>query len=423
MNTAWPPRDTLYLWYLGDPGQARLVGELNLVMAGRGVSLRYAADWLRHGFALSEDLPLVDIEHFPSERDTAAGAVDDARPDRWGERVIRALDRPQRLSLMEYLYFAGDDRFGALGVSESREHYLPRQPGPLPRLAEVAEIHGLALRILAGTPVNETLRRLIEPGATMGGARPKGLIRIGASEWVVKFAEDPGSAEPLIEHATMRLAERAGITVGQTRALRLPNAHAVAIKRFDRRDDGTRRHALSAHVALRAIGSEPGYPQLAELLRRRGVAASHRHRDQMHELFRRLVFNILIDNTDDHEKNHVLLTTDGGELELAPAFDVLPTCQSLGYQSMMVGTAGAESSIDNALSMAASYWLDERSARAVARSVAEVVANWRAHFARHRIGKVDLEQLARHIDRPALRSQRDALLAAQAHRARAARQT
>ena len=88
MSTPAMP-DTLYLWYLGAPEAPVLVGELNLVMNRRAVSLRYADTWLKNGFALSEDLPLGDQEFFPKDKDLAAGAVDDARPDRWGERVIR----------------------------------------------------------------------------------------------------------------------------------------------------------------------------------------------------------------------------------------------------------------------------------------------------------------------------------------------
>ena len=100
--------DDLFLWYLADPGMPRYVGALKLVSAGKGVSLHYGKDWLTHGFALSEDLPLVDTEFLPPGRlanDTqrAVGAVDDARPDRWGEKVIRFVVKPKRLSLMEYL--------------------------------------------------------------------------------------------------------------------------------------------------------------------------------------------------------------------------------------------------------------------------------------------------------------------------------
>lgn len=100
--------DNLFLWYLADPAQPHLVGDLKLVSAGKGVSLRYSPAWLNTGFALSEDLPLVDTEFLPPARlsadaQRAVGAVDDARPDRWGEKVIRFVDKPRRLSLMEYL--------------------------------------------------------------------------------------------------------------------------------------------------------------------------------------------------------------------------------------------------------------------------------------------------------------------------------
>ena len=113
--------DELHLWYLADPAAPRYVGQLRLVDAGKGVSLQYGVDWLGGGFPLSEDLPLVDIEHLPRWKGLAVGAVDDARPDRWGERVIQYLDKPARLSLMEFLYYAGDDRFGALGVATSAD--------------------------------------------------------------------------------------------------------------------------------------------------------------------------------------------------------------------------------------------------------------------------------------------------------------
>ncbi|GAP33774.1 hypothetical protein ABXN37_01150 [Piscinibacter sakaiensis] len=104
---AWQPVDTLYLWWTGDPARPLPIGELGFVRASRGVSLRYPAGWLAAGFPLSEDLPLRDVSFLPPDKDTAVGAVDDARPDRWGERMIRLLGKPSRLPLMEYLYFGG----------------------------------------------------------------------------------------------------------------------------------------------------------------------------------------------------------------------------------------------------------------------------------------------------------------------------
>lgn len=297
------PTDQLFLWLLTTPPRPVLVGELNTVRSLHGVSLRYAEEWSRSGFALSEDLPLGGDEFLPTERDTAAGAVDDARPDRWGERVIKFLDKPPRLSLLEYLYFAGDDRFGALGVSTSRAEYLPRRLGPLPTLADTATIQELVRKVLANEPIPPGQKRLISPGVTMGGARPKALIDIEGEQWVVKFSEGDPVDTPLIEHASMTLAAKAGINAAKTLAIRLVGGHAVAIKRFDRVKKG-RRHALSARVALKAAGEPYGYPELAQVLRRRGSASE----PQMRELFRRMVFNVLIDNTDDHEIHYRLCT-------------------------------------------------------------------------------------------------------------------
>lgn len=163
--------DDLYLWYLGNP-TPRYVGALKLVASGKGVSLHYAPDWLANGFALSEDLPLVDAELSPPGRLSAAapravGAVDDARPDRWGEKVIRFIDKPKRLSLMELLYYAGDDRFGALGVSTSPNAYLPRQGGPLPRLAQAQELSEVVAKIEAGDALTALESKIID-----GGGRP-----------------------------------------------------------------------------------------------------------------------------------------------------------------------------------------------------------------------------------------------------------
>lgn len=402
----YQPGNVLYLWWLAQPTAPRLVGELRMARTLKGVSLVYAPGWLASGFALSEDLPLTEGEFFPQDQESAAGAVNDARPDRWGERVIRALDKPPRLAVLDFLFFAGDERLGALGVSVSADQYEARETGPLPRLADVQEVALLVQQILSGEPVDQARRRLITPGTTLGGARPKALLSLDGHPWVLKFNE-PGEAIdlPLVEHATMTLAAHAGIGAAQTLAVALQRGHAVAVKRFDRQA-GLRRHAISANVALKAAGEAPGYPALAQWLRRRGVSAGGRHLAQMHELFRRMVFNILIDNTDDHEKNHVLLMAGSGEYELSPAFDVLPSGQALGYQQMQVGSAAADATLDNALSECRQFGLKKDQATAQVRQVCAAVAGWQAHFARAGVKAVDIESLAQQIERPFLRDQR-----------------
>ncbi|XDF37997.1 HipA domain-containing protein [Paracidovorax avenae] len=131
---------------------------------------------------------------------------------------------------------------------------------------------------------------------------------------------------------------------------------------------------------------------------------------QREELFRRMVFNILMDNTDDHERNHSLRLEFDGYYALSPAYDVVPTLQNLGYQAMSVGTAGAESSLDNALTELSEFGIRAPRALELVREVARAVDGWKAHFAREGISTADLERLEASIDRDALHRQRRAFL-------------
>ena len=121
---SYTPQDQLYVWAMVNPAAPTLVGEVSLSqLVADCATFTYTPDWWN--FALSEDMPIVQGKIFSTGvRNTAPGAIDDARPDRWGERIIRHIDRPARLSILEMLLFAGDDRFGALGVSQSHMELL-----------------------------------------------------------------------------------------------------------------------------------------------------------------------------------------------------------------------------------------------------------------------------------------------------------
>lgn len=402
--------DDLYLWYLGDPARPRYVGALKLVAAGKGVSLHYGKQWLDNGFALSEDLPLVDTEYLPPGRlaadaQRAVGAVDDARPDRWGEKVIRLVEKPKRLSLMEYLYYAGDDRFGALGVSTSSTTYSPRAGSPLPRLEEAQHLSEVVAKIAASEPISALEAKIVRAGGSLGGAKPKALIDIGGEQWLIKFFNGEPVDTPLIEHATMTLAERAGITVAKTQVIRLASENAVAVRRFDR-EQGMRIHGISAATAIRAVtasGDEPqmGYPELARILRRVGIVQDDINQRDARELFRRMVFNILVDNTDDHEKNHSLLVvnpSDNGRLKLAPAYDVLPSNSGQGCQEFICGAQGRDSMLENAMSQCDAFGLLPAEAAVEVANVIAVVNTWQEHFSRAGVTEHDIETLAERID-------------------------
>jgi serine/threonine-protein kinase HipA len=124
-----------------------------------------------------------------------------------------------------------------------------------------------------------------------------------------------------------------------------------------------------------------------------------------------MVFNILIDNTDDHEKNHALIMSERGQYELSPAFDVLPSGQALGFQQMRIGEQAADSTLSNALSMSSLFALQRDEAMREVRAVAQVVGGWKEHFADCGVASADIELYAEQIDRPFLREQREEAIA------------
>lgn len=168
-------------------------------------------------------------------------------------------------------------------------------------------------------------------------------------------------------------------------------------------------HCQSANTALRAAGLEQSYSNLATILLRLGHP--DRQAAMREELFKRMVFNILMDNTDDHERNHSInLNLADGYYDLTPAYDVVPSLQNLGYQALVVGTAGAESSLENALTQINEYGIKMPRAVELVRQVATTVDGWAAHFTALGVSQSDMELLAASIDRDALRLQRQAYL-------------
>ena len=244
----------------------------------------------------------------------------------------------------------------------------------------------------------------------------KALIDIAGEQWGIKFFNNEPVDVPFIEHASMTLAKLAGIEVVQTRVVPLVGQNALAVRRYDR--DGVRRiHCISAGTAIRAqtvAGQEPelGYPALAQLLRRAGLADDDQSLHDMQELFRRMVFNILIDNTDDHEKKHALMVVAParqGRYKLAPAYDVLPTNSGQGYQEFIVGTAQRDSTLANAMSQCGLFgYTPAQAAAEVMRvmRVIDVVDRWQDHFAACQVTDADLDSLAERIDGGPLLSQR-----------------
>lgn len=182
----------------------------------------------------------------------------------------------------------------------------------------------------------------------------------------------------------------------------------LTIERFDR-IGRYRAHCPSAHTALRAAGLEQSYSKLVSKLLRLGPP--DRQTAMREELFKRMVFNIPIDNTDDNERNHsICLNLSDGYHDLTPAYDVVPSLQNLGYQALIVGTAGSESSLENALSQIKEDGLRMPRALQLLQQVAAAVDRWAVHLRPQGVSPNDIQQLAAGMDRDALRRQRRAFL-------------
>ncbi|GAC1432550.1 MAG: HipA domain-containing protein [Burkholderiaceae bacterium] len=400
MTMAAPGND-LAVWHLQKPDVPVKVGVVSLALGGRGLSFAYHPAWRTDGFALSGDMPLEAAAIISSVRDTQPGALQDAMPDRWGERSIRFLDKPKRVTALDLLYYAGDGRFGALGFSIDQTAYLPHSTGPLLDLGSLHELQELIHRIELGEPLTEREKLIASSSRTMGGAHPKALVVIDGIESIAKFPRGLAIDVGLVEHASLILASLVGIECAASQPIRSAFGNIVAISRFDR-TGSQRAHVLSAKTVLEAgvdqsyqHSGELSYGAMADFLRNKGVPATHA--EQSTELFRRMVFNILIDNTDDHEKNHAFIRV-GAHWSLAPAYDVLPLTQNAGLQQMIVGAFGSEGTKQNALSQAARFGLNRSQALAEWERVAHQVNRWDEVFHGVGVTGADIDYLRDFID-------------------------
>ena len=405
---------SLYAWFLASPESPRLIGEI-IKQNNGDVGLAYAPSWLMDGFALSDDLPLMGEIFTPIHRmgrqAAAPGALDDARPDRWGEKVIRYLYKPAA-TLFENLYFAGDERFGAIGVSGSQASYQAFMPRALPRFTDASDLVD-ALKIIAAddNQLTEQQRMLVGAGGSLGGAKPKAVIAIDGVEHVLKISGGEPFNHPLVEYATMTLARQCGINVANVQLIALPTEHALAVQRFDR-NDGQRIHCISACTLLRSEtpqGLDPdfGYPHLARAMRR--VANPKTLSAQLLELFRRMVFNILVANTDDHEKNHAFLCHSKGRtvaLELSSAFDIVPTGSGALEHQFLISDTSRQPLLSNAMQVASDFELSQTQGAQQIAKIMSVVDGWKAHFLACGVTASDVEQIAALIDSKELMAQR-----------------
>ena len=357
----------------------------------------YSREWLKKhgGILLSGDLLNVPSLQHPRGNDSVFGFVKDSFPDRWGrllldrrERLIAQSEgRPKRM-LTNYDYLIGIEDFTRMGgiryKSEDSEEYINASEKYLvPPIESLRALCDACHEIELAEERNELpdqrwLDQLIDPGTSLGGARPKAnVIDTDGKLYVAKFPskKDLENTE-LIEHFSHRLAATAGISVAKTRTIKISKDRDLLLsERFDRSSEGKRIHFASAMSLLGledGAGSSTGngYLDIVDFILQGCVNAGK----NLRELYRRVAFNVMFGNTDDHFRNHgVLLTSKGWTL--SPAYDINPGEKS--YQCLLIDQYTEESDIKALLSACNNYMLEEQEASGIIEEVRTAIKDWR----------------------------------------------
>ena len=324
------------------------------------------------------------------------GAFRDATPDAWGRRVIERQLKTSVLPEIEYIRHSFDDRVGALDFRDAPTSG-PRKH-PYNRVLDLQYLLDCADKIDNDEPVPDDILQMFNYGSSMGGARPKAVVEDDSGLWLAKFkARTDRFDYARVEAATLLLAEACGIDVPAVRTERVGDSTVFLIKRFDREKTPAgylRTHFVSALTLLgkderESLGSS--YADIVAAIAKYGPADNTAAKL---ELFRRMVFNVLVGNTDDHLRNHGFVYSDG-HYRLSKAYDIvpMPTMATERFQHLSVGHQGRLSTLDNALSQAGVFGLAADEARVVVEKMRERVSTWRSFFAGQGISARDIEYL------------------------------
>jgi len=357
-------------------------GVLKLVQRAAVMSgeFAYGRQYLRRADAEPfnpSHLPLQDaVFKLPERRLRDGGAMPltfrDALPDSWGRKVLEAR-YGHGLSDVQALLLTNADRVGAMVFSAS----LPIEPAqPDVTVFRLDDLANAARRLEMGLESAADLGPLLQ-GGTLGGARPKATFIHDSKRHIAKFpARGDAHDVAVLEAATLGLAKACGIRVPEFFLVPVLTGHALVLRRFDREgsiDSERRLHYLSAAALLNVAyedNASGSYVELAQALRR----ISAQPEADLHELYRRMVFNLVAGNSDDHVKNHGVLLSGNGRYRLAPAFDlVMQLNGNTGYQLLALLPGRAESSLGLARQAAAQFGLSEDQAEAIIQHVRETV--------------------------------------------------
>lgn len=402
------------LVYVDLDGAPYLVGRLwtRLRKNKETATFEYDPGWLQHPARFSLE-PALQLG--PGPFHTAAdlpmfGAIGDSAPDRWGRALMRRIERrraereggpPRTLHEVDYLLLVDDEaRAGALRFAETMGGPFLRQDDTkrIPPLIELPRLLSAAEHVLDDKDTDEDLTLLFAPGSSLGGARPKASVREkNGALAIAKFPRHDDEYNVVVwEAVALRLARKAGIEVPDARIEEVGRKAVMVVRRFDR--IGT--HRIPFVSAMSMLGARDNdtrsYMEMADALRQHGAAP----KEDMPGLWRRMVFNILISNTDDHLRNHGFVYEGTRGWRLSPAYDLNPV--PVDIKPRVLTTAITEedttASLDLAFQVASYFELKDVDARKIVVDVGRGVAHWQREASRHGLSKAEIDRMASAFD-------------------------
>jgi serine/threonine-protein kinase HipA len=400
--------DRSLLAYVDLEGEPQLVGRLwaRSRKGKESATFEYDAAWLDNPlrFALEPALTLGKGPHHTTAGRQIFGAIGDSAPDRWGRVLIQRDERrkareekrtPRTLLEIDYLIGVGDiARQGALRFTEYEGGPFLATGVQIPPLIQLPALLGAAMRLSENDGgSDDDLRLLLAPGSSLGGARPKAsVVDKDGHLAIAKFPQHGDLFRAsLWEAVALKLAAQAGIPTPDWRVEKIADRDVLLLRRFDRRGN-ERIPFLSAMSLLNAADNEPhSYMEIADALRQYGAKAD----DDCAQLWRRIVFSILISNSDDHLRNHGFLYETAG-WRLSPAYDMNPVPVDIKPRILTtaIDEVDGTASLDLAYQVAAHFGVKPDKAKVIVREVGAAVARWRETASAVGLTAAEIERMA-----------------------------
>ncbi len=390
---------------------APLIGHLYIDRA-RGtevMSFAYSPDWIRlhPNLKLDPDLSVSGGRQFPVNGRNSFGFLEDISPDRWGRKLIERRERldaskekrpPRTLLGSDYLLEIHDGgRMGGIRVKKNGIFQSSREDLSAPPMEYLRTLQDAALNYENHlSDEDKWIKMLITPGSSLGGARPKANLKdTNGDIWIAKFPSrhddiNVGAWE-MVAH---ELAKKCGINVPQAELCHFSDRGSTfLVKRFDRIGEDKRIHFASAMTMLGETDNSEkvrSYLDIVDIMDKYGNDPSSDNR----QLFRRVLFNIMISNTDDHLRNHGFLLGQNDSWTLSPAYDLNPSVDK-DYLSLSIDGYSCEKDLSAALSAAEFYGYHKDEAEKIALEMKSIIsANWRVLAEKYNVSRSEREYMS-----------------------------